>query len=103
MRKILRYSEKNRKRINKLPKIYLIACWARWGVMEFPFYKFTKDNIPLVYHYNDYNGTADLWELIPIQDATTGWIWDWTFNGMAAKKVAELLNKRDNLELDKNV
>ena len=100
MRKIIKYNSRNRKKIDKLPKIYLIGCWARWGAMEFPFAKFDKDKNPLVYNYNDHNGTADQWELIPLEHTTTGIIYDWTFSKESAEKIAGLLNKRDGLNVD---
>lgn len=97
MKKILKYNKRNRNKIDKLAKIYLIGCWARWGVMEFPFVKFDKDKNPLVYHYKDHNGTTDQWELVPLEYTTTGIIYDWTFSKESAEKIARLLNERDKL------
>ena len=96
MKKILKYNDRTRKKIDSLPRIYLIGCWARWGVMELPFAEFDKNRNPLVYNYNDHNGTADQWELIPLEYTTTGYVYDWTFNKENAEKIAALLNERDN-------
>lgn len=100
MRKTLKYNKRNRKKVEKLPTIYLIGCWARWGVLQFPFYKFDKDKNPLVYNYNDHNGTKDQWELVKIQDTTSGIALEWTFSEENAKSIAKALNKRDGLSLD---
>ena len=94
MKKVLQNNEENRKLITELPKVYIIGCWARWGVRGFPFVKLNKNLIPLVYNYNDYNGTADQWELIPITYTTTGYIFDWSFSEERAKYIAELFNKQ---------
>lgn len=61
--------------------------------MEFPFYKLDKDNIPLVYQYDDYNGTADQFELRRIYDTTSGIIFGWMFDKLRAEHVADLLNE----------
>ena len=100
MRKILKNNKRAQKKLDKLAKIYLIGCWARWGVMEFPFVKFDENKNPLVYHYNDHNGTADRWELVPLECTTTGIIYDWTFSKENAKRIAKLLNERDKLNID---
>ena len=97
MKKILKWSEETHNYIHSLPKIYLIGCWARYGVMEFPFVKLNKDNVPLVYNYNDHDGTAGQYELVPITHTTTGWIFDWSFHKEQAQKVADMLNEKSGL------
>ena len=99
MRKILKWSVKNHDYVHSLPKIYIIGCWARWGIMELPFVKLDKENIPLVYNYNDHNGTVSQYELIPITQSTSGKIFDWSFYKNQAQKVADMLNERDGLKL----
>lgn len=94
MRKVLKNNKRAKTKLEKLPKVYLIACWAKWGVMEFPFVKFNKDKIPLVYDYDDHNGTADQWELRRIDLTTTGWIYGWTFSKEEADIIAEQQNGR---------
>ena len=98
LKKILPYSQKNVKYIASLPKVYLICKWAGWGTLELPFVKLNKDNIPLVYHYNDHNGAADQFELIPIDYVTTGYIFDWTFSKYSADKMVELLREDQKKE-----
>lgn len=101
MRKILKNTPKTRAYLDNLPKIYLVACWARYGVMEFPFTgKYVKHagiSYPLVYQYDDHNGTCDNYYLRPINLTTTGWIAVWTQNEGVANTMAELLNKKVNL------
>ena len=46
VRKHLPYNQKTKDKLAKLPKIYLVACWASYGTLEFPFpikYKKVKD------------------------------------------------------------
>ena len=77
-----------------LPKIYLIAVWARAGVRPYYFigkyYKETGE--PLVYDYDDKNGTEDAFYLRPITYVTTGDIIGWTQDEELAKHVADLYN-----------
>lgn len=100
MRKILENSHETKEYLDKLPKIYLVACWAGYGVREFPFAgKFIKDEyqnniyVPLVYDYDDFNGTCDNWYLRKITNTTTGQIVLWTQDESVASKVAKLFNK----------
>ena len=45
MKKVLKNTLKTKKYLDKLPKIYLIACWASYGILEFPFTgKYVKEN-----------------------------------------------------------
>lgn len=90
-----------REKLEKLPKMYLVGCWARYGVMPFPFSgKFIKDKsiggnnerVPLVWDYYDGNGTCDFWRLIPITETTAGTIICWTERRAIAKKIANALN-----------
>ena len=111
MKKVLKNNAKTKEYLNSLPKIYITGCWARWGIMEFPFTgKFYKEvyndkitYIPLVYVYNDHNGTADQWELKRIDFTTTGIIADWTFNKRIAKSLAEYYNMLDSFNNYKNI
>ena len=98
MRKVLKNTAKTRAYLDSLPKIYLVACWAKYGVREYPFtgkYVQNEDgiSIPLVYYYDDCNGTCDNWYLRKINLTTTGQIALWTQSKSMACKVAELFNK----------
>lgn len=98
MRKILKNDSKTKAYLNSLPKIYLVACWAKYGVQEYPFTGKYKTNekgisIPLVYDYDDFNGTCDNYYLRRLDHVTTGWIVMWTQHKEIADKIAELFNK----------
>lgn len=80
-------------KMNKLPKIYIVACWAHWGVRSYPFVTLDADNVPLVWNYNDHNGTADQYELVPLRHVTSASIFTWTFNEEAANKIAQLMEE----------
>lgn len=93
MKKILKNNQKTEKFLNKLPKIYLVVTWAHAGYREYPFSgKHNKEGIPLVYFYDDHNGTSDNYYLIPITDTTTGFIDGWTFSAEEAEKRVEELD-----------
>ena len=73
--------------------IYLIGHWAKYGYLPLPFadkYKFTE---PLVWMFNDNNGTHDEFILTPITKTTTGNIIGWTFDEEEAKKKVAKLNE----------
>ena len=73
--------------------IYIIGYWANYGYLPLPFadkYKFTE---PLVWMFNDNNGTYDEFILTPITKTTTGHIIGWTFYVEEAKKKVAKLNE----------
>ena len=97
--KVLPNTQKNRDYLDSLPKIYLVACWARWGVISFPFAKESrydkfraKKYVPLVYQYDDHNGTDDSYYLRLITETTTGAIDGWTLDRDKAYRRAEVKN-----------
>ena len=104
LRKRLPDNQKTRDKLAKLPKIYLIACWAHYGVLEFPFsgkYKKVKDAdgpliryIPLVYDFDDHNGVYPEYVLRPITWTTTAAIRGWVRNEQQARDTAEFCEKR---------
>ena len=119
LRKRLPDNQKTKDKLAKLPKIYLVACWARYGVLDFPFsgkYKRVKDAdsplvryIPLVWDYDDHNGTYPEYILRPITWTTTAAIRGWVRNEQQAKDTAEFCEKRrlereqeERQELQKN-
>ena len=100
MKKVLENTLKTKKYLDKLPKIYLIGCWAKYGVFDFPFagkYAFdkfrAKKKVPLVYQYDDHNGTDDHYYLRLITETTTGSICGWTFDKKEAYRIAEKKNE----------
>ena len=104
LRKRLPDNQKTKDKLAKLPKIYLIACWARYGVLEFPFsgkYKKVKDAdgpliryIPLVWDFDDHNGVYPEYVLRPITWTTTAAIRGWVRNEQQARDTAEFCEKR---------
>ena len=98
LRKRLKNTKKNKDKLAKLPKIYLIACWARYGVLEFPFSgrykKINKKPIPLVWDFDDHNGTYPEYVLRPITWTTTAAIRGWLRDEQQAKDTAEFCEKR---------
>lgn len=102
-RKHLSYNQKTKRKLAKLPKIYLVACWASYGTLEFPFsgkYKKVKDAdtkvvryIPLVYDFDDHNGVYPEYVLRPITSTTTGAIRGWFYTESHAKYIAEVCER----------
>ena len=84
--------------LEKKKKIYLVACWARWGVLECiyagekVYSARAKQKVPYIWEYYDANGTTDIWIKVPITFATSGRIKGWTFDKAAAEKMAQDLN-----------
>lgn len=95
MKKILENTAETRKYLESLPKIYMIACWAGYGVRGFPFAgKCAADGVPFVWIYDDQNGTCDCYFLRKLTDTTTGWIYAWTTSKSRAEEVAAALNEK---------
>ena len=98
LRKHLPHNQKTKDKLAKLPKIYLIACWARYGVLEFPFSgrykKINKKPVPLVWDFDDHNGTYPEYVLRPITWTTTAAIRGWLRDEQQAKDTAEFCEKR---------
>lgn len=95
MKKILENTAETREYLESLSKIYMIARWAGWGVREFPFAgKCTADGIPLIWMYDDQNGTRDCYLLHKLTDTTTGWIYAWTTSKSRAEEIAAAMNEK---------
>jgi len=93
-RKILKNTPKTKKYLDRLPKVYGIFLWAKWGVLELPWTgKYNKDGIPLVYIYHDFNGEYDEYYLDHIRKASSGGFWGWYENKDTAKEVQTKLNE----------
>lgn len=85
--------------LKSLQRIYLVACWARYGVVEFPYsgktvYDKEHGEVPLVWEYDDCNGTSDEYYLRKITDTTTASIWNWFYTKIVAEKEARILNEK---------
>ena len=103
MKKILKNNSKTKEYLNSLPKIYVTARWAKWGVKEYPFSGEFKEAklgnctyfLPLVYDYRDNNGTTDEYHLVPLPKVTTGQIADWSFYPFPAQDLADYYNSKE--------
>ena len=107
-KKILKNNKRTQKYLEKLPNIYIVGCWARWGARQYKLESIqpwvnpgTKEieRIPYVWNYNDHNGAADQYELIPIYYVTTGIIRGCTFEKGLAEWIAKKLNEEDDKKL----
>ncbi len=97
LKKYLECTPENRTYVESLPKIYLIGCWARYGIRECAnTLQVDKEGIPLVYDYNDHNGCYEEYELVPIHRVTTGQVYAWSTSKKAAQYVAYLMNEATN-------
>lgn len=98
LKKHLKDNSKNNKYIQSLRKVYLVGYWARYGVMSFPYAgKMVEDSefglIPLVYDFDDHNGTYSEYVLRKLNHVTTGQIITYTFNEHIANSIAEQYNE----------
>jgi len=96
-RSFLQNSFKTQEYLKTLPKIYLIACWAHYGIKEFPLHSWKQDGaemIPMVYDYDDFNGTQDLYILRDIRNTTSGGKVMWTMHKEIAENIVAALNKQ---------
>lgn len=96
MKKVLKCTKRNLDYLNSLPKMYIVGYWAHWGVRQYYFSgKFIKDEhnnimVPLVYDYDDHNGTDEgAYYLRKINLVTTGMILVWTECKSVAEAIAE--------------
>ncbi len=102
LKKKLERNEINTKYVDSLPKVYLVATWAKTGVWELPFAgdfafdKYAQCLVPLVYQYDDMNGTEDNYYLRKITSTTAGFIIGWTFDKEEAYAMRERENARVN-------
>ena len=104
MKRILKNTPKTRKYLESLPKMSIVACWAKYGVRTFPFSgKYEKSStgvdIPLVWQYDDKNGTCDHYYLRSILLTTTGFIKCWTPYEDVARDIADTYNKHKEMGL----
>lgn len=102
----LEYNNKNEKYINSLSKVYLIGYWARYGVREYPYSgQMVEDEefgmTPLVYDFDDHNGTYNEWILRKIQNTTAGQVIMYCFKEQLANIYADKLQKLYDFEKEK--
>ena len=89
-----------KEKLDNLQDIYLIVCWIDYGYLTFKdsglteYDKDLKVDVPLVWQYDDFNGTDDAYYLRPITLTTTGSIHTWTYDKDLAKNLIERLNKK---------
>ena len=89
MRKFISAHSRLARSIEKLPKIYLVGFWAHYGVQEYYFSgKCTKEGEPLVWQYDDFNGTADYYVLRKITSTTSDAVFTRTVNKKKAENIA---------------
>lgn len=103
IKKVLKNNKKTKQYLDKLPKMYIVGRWAKFGVSDYSFtgkyIEVDGISIPLVYKYYDANGTTDMWYLCPITQVTTGAVIMWTQNKPIAERIAKALNTEDEKRL----
>lgn len=96
MKKLLKSTARTKKYLDKLPKIYGIFLWAKWGILELPWTgKLDKDGLPLVYIYYDANGLYDGYRLGSIRSASSGGFYDWYTDREYAEHIKDNLNQEE--------
>lgn len=101
MKKIIQNCEKNRKKLNGLPKVSILVKGPNGYFLEsFPFVKFKKGKdseeckVPIVYKHCVANGIMDEYRQSSIYLVTSLPIVLWSFNTDSLKNIATLLNKK---------
>ena len=77
--------------------IYIVACWAKWGVCKAK-YIGLKNEEPMIIEYSDHNGEYDSWYICNWHSHTSGMTIAYSFNCQEALALAEYLNR---LEFEK--
>ena len=94
--KIRKDTKRTKKYLESLPFIYVVGRWAKFGVREYRFSgKSDEYGVPLVWMYNDDNGTNSYWMLVSVYGTTTGDIWCWTDSVHLAHLIVDSLNAWD--------
>ena len=93
--KKLKATLENRKYVNNLPKIYLVVQHAKWHACEYPFSgEYTKDGIPLVYYFFDFNGEREpAYYLSRIDRVTSGKMYGWYNDAIQAENVVKKIKE----------
>jgi len=94
LEKYLDCTPENAAYVESLPKIYLIGCWMRFGVREYPnTLQVDEKGFPLVYDLDDHNGYYEEYVLRPIHEVTTGQVYAWSTDKETAQSLADMLNE----------
>ena len=96
MRKVLKNTAKTKKRLDKLPKIYVVFLWAKYTVIETVWTGKFRCGIPLVYTYYDFNGEYDEYRLMPVYHISSGGFVGWYSNKGVAESICKKLNGETN-------
>ena len=93
MEKRMPDNAKTQLKLEKLPRIWYVGFWAHWGVRSEYLQGFDKDGHPLVWYFNDHNGTYAEWILTRLENTTTGAIVCWGDEARRSKlaKIARAL------------
>lgn len=93
MTTVMQNGKKAARRLEKLPILYVVGMWARYGVRPYRnSCRTDRYGMPLVWEYYDGNGTCDEWHLVPVTDTTTGWVMAWSTNEGYAQRLADAMN-----------
>lgn len=96
-KKKLPNNQKTKKYLSKCKTIYVVCCWAKPLILKVKWSgKFDKNNYPLVWLYDDFNGVCDDYYLRPVTSTTSGIIYNWYFD----KDQAERRLVEEEIKLD---
>lgn len=85
------------RKYNKAKDIYIVCRWIKWGVLPAKFYKINENNDLLTIYYTDHNGEFEEYIIMPWYYETSGSCIAYFFNKTEAEKMANFLNKKENL------
>lgn len=91
-------SKKTQKKLSRCKSVYLVVCYAHWTVREFKwtgkYKKYFGNPWPIVWDYDDHNGTYEEYVKRPIYHTTTGQICTYCFSKSMAEVIAEAMELR---------
>lgn len=91
--KIIKDTRKANRILAKCPMIYLVGCWASFGIREYKFAgRFDDNGVPYVWEYTDGNGEFERWISVPLTFTTTGHVYAWTTCERYAEELANAMN-----------
>lgn len=94
-KKIRDANKRTKKYLDKLKDVWVVCYWARPAMFSVKWSgKYDKEGRPLVWQYNDMNGTCDAYFLKPVTSTTSGFIYGFYFDREEAEaKLTELEEK----------